>query len=348
MKYLVFFILLIFLIKESNEVEITKRIEGAVKYILSQLENKSGAFYYQPFTFKYNKYKISFTNFKLLSPIIDSITFNNKTSSNSSIFEFNNVTFGFLFDITIYFNDNINKYYKEDNYVDLALSSLYFYYDDYDEFITLHSFGDINSNLNDIKTNFDFKTLDYFKELKERKTCLCKKNNENIYKEVNSKTFFLNYLQELISSLFPAFERLNILLAYDAYMIFNSTLVKINCSGNHLDYIKINKILIRSDQISIQSNFRNKLWIDQIKYIGIYYSSLYNQEFDFFFELEDNDINKNVITLMKGKMQFNLDNINIVCKFCDNHPNVKNDLKIAIKNDYGDFLKKEVNSYYNS
>ena len=347
MKYLVFLILLIFLIKESNEVDLVKRIEGAVKYILSQLENKSGAFYYQPFTFKYNKYKISFSNFKLLSPIIDSITIN-KTSSDSSIFEFNNITFGFLFDITIYFNDNINKYNKENNYVELILSSLYFNFDDYDEFITFDSFGDINSNLNDIKTNFDFETLDYFKELKESKTCLCKKNNENIYKEVNSKIFFLNYLQELISSIFPGLERLNILLTYDAYMIFNSTLEKINCSRNNLDYIKINKILIRSDQISIQSNFRNKLWIDQIKYIGIYYSSFYNQEFEFFFELEDNEINKNVITLMKEKLQFNLENIIIVCKLCDNHPNVKNDLKIAIKNDYGDFLKKEVNNYYNS
>ena len=51
---------------------------------------------------------------------------------------------------------------------------------------------------------------------------------------------------------------------------------------------------------------------------------------------------------MKEKLQFNLENIIIVCKLCDNHPNVKNDLKIAIKNDYGDFLKKEVNNYYNS
>ena len=36
---------------------------------------------------------------------------------------------------------------------------------------------------------------------------------------------------------------------------------------------------------------------------------------------------------MKEKMKFILDKINIVCKFYDNHPNVKNDLNIATKNE---------------
>ena len=47
-------------------------------------------------------------------------------------------------------NDNMNKYNKENNQVDFILSSLYFNFDDYDEFITFDSLGDINSNLNNI------------------------------------------------------------------------------------------------------------------------------------------------------------------------------------------------------
>jgi hypothetical protein len=49
--------------------------------------------------------------------------------------------------------------------------------------------------------------------------------------------------------------------------------------------------------------------------------------------LEDNNINKNSISLIKEKMKFILDKINIVCKFYDNHPNVKNDLNVATKNE---------------
>lgn len=221
-------------------------------------------------------------------------------------------------------NDNMNKYNKENNQVDLILLSLYFNFDDYDEFITFDSFGDINSKLNNNKTNFDFETLDYFKDLKEGKACLYKKNNKNIYREVNSKVIFLNFLQELISSLFPSFERLNILLTYDAYMIFNSTLVKINCSGKNLDYIKINKILILSDQISIQNNFSRKLLIDQIKYIGIYYSSFYIK----FLKSTNNP--KNVVYTFSKNLTDDLNNIqNEILKF---EINKKEKIKIIIKN----------------
>jgi hypothetical protein len=34
---------------------------------------------------------------------------------------------------------------------------------------------------------------------------------------------------------------------------------------------------------------------------------------------------------MKEKMKFILDKINIVCKFYDNHPIIKNDLNLSIK-----------------
>ena len=162
MKIIAFIILIILLFRKSNEeFNLIKRIESAVKFLLSQLENISSN-YFESFTFKYPKYTIDFSNFRIVSPIVDNIIID-ETFSNSSIYKFNNITFGIIYDLTIHFNDC--NYIKKDNYLDSTFSSLYFKYDSKNDFLKFDSFGDLN--LNKIKTNFYFETLDFFKNLKK-------------------------------------------------------------------------------------------------------------------------------------------------------------------------------------
>ena len=61
--------------------------------MISSLENINAV--NKTFVLKYPKYKITFSNFRIINPIIDNITMNEK-DTNSSLFTFDNITFGFF------------------------------------------------------------------------------------------------------------------------------------------------------------------------------------------------------------------------------------------------------------
>ena len=75
MKYLL--LIIIFLFKKSNEeFNLIIRLENAVKFMISSLENINGV--NKTFTLKYPKYKSIFSNFRIISPILDNIIMNEK------------------------------------------------------------------------------------------------------------------------------------------------------------------------------------------------------------------------------------------------------------------------------
>lgn len=343
MKYLLLLIIIL-LLKGSEELNNMERIEGAVKLALLSLENISG--FSKSFTLKYSKYKIDFYNFRIISPTKDNITLSKK-NNDSIIYIFEKINFGFVFDITIHFHDK-KVYTKKDNYLNSTFASLNFNFDDID-FLSFHSFGDINSDNNILNINIDISSLNYFKEFNEKVMYLSKIGYENDYKSRNQKILFLEILQEITKEYIKRVENLNILLTYDAYTIFNNTLGKIECSKEirdtkNIEYIKMNKILIPSNKISIQHNFKKKLWIYQIYFYGAYYSSLYKQEIDFSFQLDDYE--QQVITLIDKNMYFDFDTIIYSCNFCEEHNEEWESLELAIKTDYKNCLKKSISNYY--
>ena len=344
MKYFLLLIIIL-LLKGSEELNSMTRIEEAVKLALLSLENISG--FTKSFTLKYSKYKIDFSNFRIISPTKDNITLSEK-NNDSAIYIFKKINFGFIFDITIHFHDG-NKYTKKDNYLNTTFSYLNFTYDSTIDFLSFDSFGNISSDDNILNINIDISSLNYFKEFNEEKTHLSKIGNEKGYKLRDQKILFLEILQGLTKEYITKVENLNILLSYDAYIIFNNTLGKIECSkkisdSNHIEYIKMNKILIPSNEISIQPNFKKKLWIHQIYFYGVYYSSLYKQEIDFRFQLDDNE--QQVITLIDRRMTYTLDEIIIFCNFCTKHNEEWKSLELAIKTDYKSCLDKSISNYY--
>lgn len=348
MKYFPF-LLLILLFNQSNEnYNLEKRIENSVKYMFSIIENI--LYYTQSLTLKYQKYQIIFTKIRVISPITDNITIN-EYDNNSSIYTFKNITFGFLFDLNIFFKDNDNnKIIKQDNYLETTFSFIKFKYDSNDDYLTFDSFDNLNSTNNIIKINSDLEYLDYFKDFNNNKICLCKKDKGE-YKEEKPKFYIFKMLQEYLHFYFDKLLSHNLLLAYDAVTIFGLTLVKIECSeytklNYKIDYIKIDRILIPYRDMEIQYNLRGKLWIRQIKYSGFYYSLEYNKEIYFQFDFDGDQ--ENDISIIHGKILFTLDNLSLFCDFCNKNPEEYERLTYALKIDYGKYLKDKTKDYYNT
>ena len=344
MKYFPFLFFILLFNRSKEEFDLIERIENSVKYMFSIIENI--LYYSQSFTLKYQKYKIVFYNIRVISPITENITIN-KYDKNSSIFTFKNISFGFLFDLNLYFKENDNKKItKKDNYMESTFSFLKFKYDTKDDFLTFDSFDNVTNNI--IRINTDLEFLDYFKDFNNNKLCLCKKDKSE-FREEKPKIFILNVLQEYLNFYFDKLLQLNLLLIYDAITIFGRTLDKLECSEDtklnyKIDYLKINKILIPFRNIELQYNLKTKLWIHQIKYFGIYYSSEFNKEIIFHFDFDGD--NENDISLINGKMLFVLDNLSLFCDFCNKNPKEYERLRYALKYDYGNYLKKETNDYY--
>ena len=307
--------------------------------MISTLENINGN--NKIFILKYPKYKITFSNFRIISPILDNISMNEK-DINSPSFTFDNITFGFFFDILLSFNYERNIY-KKDCYLNTTISSIKFKYNKNDEYLSFESFGDINSYLdyNLINTNFDIDMLDFFKEFYEKKKCLCIDISEHQCQ--NPNIFIYNQLQAYIKDYISKFESLNILITYDAYRIFNATLKIINCSNELIKYVKINKIIIPSEKIHPQDHLISKIWIKQMEFIGVYYSLINNKEIYFYSKFEYDD-EKNFVTLLNGKITFSVEQLTINCDNCKQEE--KNALEEIIKNDYKTLLLKENQNYY--
>ena len=338
MKYLL--LIIIFLFKKSNEeFNLIIRLENAVKFMISSLENIKGI--NKTFTLRYPKYKITFSNFRIISPILDNITIN-ENDINSLLFTFDNITFGFFFDILFSFKYERNIY-KKDYYLNTTISSIKFKYNNNNEYLSFDSFGDINSDedSNLIKTNLDIEILDFFKEFKEKKMCLCKKDRGE-YQYLKPNIFIYNILQTYIKDYITNFQALNMIITYDAYMIFNSTLKIINCTDEIIKYLKINKIIIPSNAIQPQEQLISKIWIKQIEFIGVYYSLINNKENNFRFNFDqDGD---NFVSLFNGKIKFNAEKLSFYCQNCKKEE--KKAIEFIIKNDYQNLLEKACQNYY--
>ncbi len=346
MKY--FFLLIIALLfgESHEEFNMTKRIEKAVIYMLSTLENIA-PYDSRSVTLKYSKYKIFFNNFRIISPITDNISLS-KFSEDSNIYIFNNITFGFIYDITIYFAQEKYTFIK-DNYLESTFTSMSFKFDENYDFLSFESFGDLNSDNNLLKFNMDINLLDFFKEFNERKPCLSIIDKEETqYQLRDPNEFIMTFLQNLTKKFYiKKVEDISILLSYDAYEILNNSLGTIDCSDKtknkyHIIYITINKILIPHDEIELNRYLKSKLLIHQLKIIGKYFSSKHNTEIDFKVELDES----NAIILYNKKVNFYFDKLIYTCFFCKEHPEELESLKFAFENDYGNYIKEIVNNYY--
>ena len=94
------------LIKLSiEEILINNRIKGSIKYSLSSLENIPNK--NDSIMFKYDKYKIIWNNFRIMSPVKEEIIINNslyKLDQESYLISLENIKFTFIFDIEIFDN----------------------------------------------------------------------------------------------------------------------------------------------------------------------------------------------------------------------------------------------------
>ena len=343
-----FLILLIdfFLKLTISELINNNRIEGALKYAISSLEDIPNIpIKNDTIIFNYEKYKIICNNFRLISPDLKNTSIINTTlNGNSSIYYFENIKFVFYFDLKIAHNSFTIK--ENDNYLEINCTKIkYNLIGDFLFFNSLEFSDVINYS---IITDMGMDILDYYKDAKEKKKCLCKFESEFDYVEEFPEVYMIRFLKYLIMYYISEIEINDIILTYDAKMIFSNTLTLIdNLNINGLEYIKINKILIPFDKIETLKNNNNerKLIIHQIKFFGVFNLTEFNEEFEFIFELDEE--NNKGIELFNRNINFNFNDIIIGTHFeSSNKPEILEILKSAIINSYSKVLIDSNKKYY--
>ena len=344
-----FLILLIdfFLKLTISELINNNRIEGALKYAISSLEDIPNLpIKNDTIIFNYEKYKIICNNFRLISPDLKNTSIINTTlNRNSSIYYFENIKFEFYFDLKIAHNSFTIQ--ENDNYLEINCTKIkYNLIGDFLFFNSLELSDVINYN---IITDMGIDILDYYKDAREKKKCLCKFESEFDYVEEFPEVYMIRFLKYLIVYYISEIEINDIILTYDVKMIFSNTLTMIDdLNINGLEYIKINKILIPFDKIETLKNNNNnerKLIIHQIKFFGIFNLTEFNKEYEFNFEL-DEEKNKG-IELFNRNINFNFNDVIIDTHFENsNKSEILEILKSAIINSYSKVLIDSNKKYY--
>ena len=350
-----FFLLLIyFFIKQIISVQINNtRLEGAIKYAISSFDNIPNIpIKNESIIFKYEKYKIIYSNFRIISPNLNEISINisvSPTDNESYIYYFENLKFAFVFDIKI--SHYLDFFFEEtDNFLEINCSIINYKYNLKHDFLTFNSIELSDFRTFHLNSDTGFYILDYYKDAREKKKCLCKFESEKNYIEEFPEIYMIRFIKYLISYYISEIELNDILLTYDIKMIFANTLVILNnLDSNKLDYIKINRILVPFDKIETvkYDKYDRKITIHQIKFIGTFNLTKFNKEYEFSFEL--NDENNNRIELYNRQLNFTFKNIIIETNFAEKNINkteIIEALKSAVFNNYSKVLIESNKKYF--
>ena len=347
MKFFLIFLINIFIKQSIEEIINNKRIEEAINYTISNYENipiKNDSI-----IFKYEKYKIICNNFRLMNPDLENITIYNSSSSSDSnyyIYNLENIKFTFVFNIKIIHNPDF-KVEEKDNFLEINCPKISYKYDLKNDFLFFESINFSESISFYLNSDIGIDTLDFYKEVRRKDKCLCKFESEENYEEEFSEVYMIRFLKYILSYYISEIEINDILSAYDIRNIFSNTLIKIdNFDSSNLNYIKYNKILIPFDKMeTIKNNNERKLLIHQLKLFGVFNLTKYNKEYEFNFELrEEQDVeffNRNLI--------FNFTDVLVDTNFEEksgNKSQIIEILKSAVINNYSKILIDSNKKYY--
>ena len=352
-----FYLLLIyfFLIKKSiSKTHNNKRIEDALKYVMSSIEKIPDK--KDSIELRYERYSIIYSNFKIISPDTKNITISDVSARTEQkdyfLYSLNNIKFNFIFDIKILHNDDFS-FEEKDNFMEINCPEIIYKYNSENDSLNLDYLNISNFFYYSINFDSGIDNLNYYKEMREKAKCLCKNGTGEEFVEEYPDVYIVYFLKNLIMYYLSTIELNDILLSYDIKMIFEKTLMKIDNLKDKSDilkfeYVQINKILIPFDQIETRvNNTENKLIINNIKFFGIFNLSDFNKEYEFKFEL--NETQK--IEFFNRTINFNFDNILIETNF-DEKTSYENELieslKLIMVSNYTEIIKKAKNDYYKS
>ena len=341
------------LIKLSiEEILINNRIKGSIKYALSSLENIPNK--NDSIMFKYDKYKIIWNNFRIMSPVKEEIIINNslyKLDQESYLISLENIKFTFIFDIEIF--DNFDYSFKEkENFLEINSPNINYKYELKNNLLYFDSLNvsDFSFYLN---SDSGFDALDYYQELTEMNKCFCKYDSDEDYVEGFPEVYIKQYLKNLIIYYISKIEINDILLTYDIKNIFEKSLNTVeNITAKNNIYIfksiKFEKIIIPFEKIeTLKYNNNNLLLIHQMMFYGNFNLSGYSKEYEFNFQL--NEEKSQVIKLFNNFLEFNFDNIIIKTNFKKGNKNdsdIIEALKFIILTNYTSILLDAKNEYY--
>ena len=333
----------------QNEQKKKERIENTIKLILSSMIGITNT---TSFTFKYKKYKIIFSNFKLIKPLIQNIKIiQKKNDKNELLFIINNFNIAYNLDLNISLcsNSNINLQDKsrfvEANFGEIKFKLISDYYIELDS----SYINSINFFTNNILGN-----LDFFSDFKNGQSCMFYEDNQNPIKIDNLNDTYKLIFNKLFNEKIKETEKNVNLLTYDLIQIFNSATEKLEAQNlNFIEYFQVTKFFTKSNEIIINKE-NNTIQIKNILIIGKYFSSTldninfnytcvnkYKNDNKIFLTFKIIPKNKNYIEIGINSCEYNND-------FNSQLPDSTDDLDNLIKNILVNYLNKKVDYYYNN
>ena len=313
-----------------------ERIKNSFRFILSQIK---GLINETSFSFLYEKYNITFNNFRILKPIINKLNIVEEKSSNETFYIIKDLLITFQAETYIQLfseENNIMEYgniFFENIFDDIKFQLINDYYIKYYE-----------SNINLINYKL-FDKLDYFSNFNNKNKCYFYEQGKEpiILKDIDLKLkeIFKSNLEKKLNENKKIFN----LLTYDMLYIFDNSTAEFELNYQYLEYIKINKLKTEMNYINFDP-FENSIKIFSINITGIYY--LLGVDFDFQVCCSNNTLylmykrNKNYT-----EIEFNIDKLNFIDKnILVDISEYKDELVNSIKDIYAKYLINYADYYY--
>ena len=343
-RYILYFIC-IYLIQITNENEqvLLERYKNSVYLLLTRINKIIDNF---SLTFEYNKYNITFNNFKILKPFTQNLSMNKETNEKDETF----ITIG---DIMTTFEANvfIQLFTQKDELIDMKPIFFELFFDEI-KFKIINNF-EVQFFSSNVET-LTYKQLDklnFFSDFNNKIKCIFYEDEKEpiILDDMDSK------LTEILKKKFDQkiIEKQNNIniLTYDMIKIFDNNPFKfLNYSFNYVNDLSLKKINLDGNDIIINHNSIN------IKYFSITGKFQYiDLNYDFF----------------NFDMQCRKDRVHFIFKYNKNGTEIKFDIddciidddsylfdsvnleyhraiKTIIKNYYANYLKEKADEYYNN
>ena len=324
-----------------------ERINRAIKNSILHLEDTP--IKNDTIVFKYEKYQIICYNFRLMNPDLENISINNSSSiidSNYNIYYLENITFLLIFDLKINHYSDF-EIEETDNFLEINCPKIIYKYDIKNDFLSFESINISESITFNLNSDKGIDSLNYYKDAKEKKKCLCKFGSENNTIEEFPEIYMIRFLKYLFSYYFSEMEFNDILLTYDIKEIFSNALITIdNFNKNIFEYVKFNKILIPFDKMeTLIHNNKRAILIHQINFFGLFNLTEFKKEYEFNFQLNEEKNQK--IELFNRSINFNFNDIIINTNYeGPNKSEIIETIKSFIINDFSNALINSNKKYY--
>lgn len=329
----------------SSTITTFKKVETILKYIFSIIDTND--FILTSITFYFQKYSQEFNNFRLISPITETINIT-QDEKDQKFFYIKNLTLDFFVDRKTNYFSNHKELLEKSIIIELYFNEIKFELENNYNYLTLIS-TEVSSLY--LSSNNKIDCLDYFNKFFKEYPSFYKVKSSNAAQEGfidNSRVFFINVLknalEQKVNKLFISIN----LLTYDVLKIFGNTMAtKLNCSEEiktnyNFSYFNITQISINKVDINLDKEIE-KVVIEDAKFYGFVWSEYLEEMIYFYFNKNDDE---RLFSLINKYYMINFNRLLIFCgDINNNYPQIKDGIKDLIQIDYYNVFVQKTKEY---